>query len=157
MNFISKLSVFIATCGYIGKLPIGPGTFGSVPGLLLYWIMAQMHTLHAVCLTLIVILVAVWTAGAAEKAMGAKDPGSIVIDEIAGMAVAFTGLGFSWPLAVSGFLLFRIFDIIKPFPIDWLEKRFDGGIGVVIDDVAAGLVCRIILGAALAVLPSVFA
>jgi phosphatidylglycerophosphatase A len=68
------------------------------------------------------------------------------------MAVVFTGLPLSWPLAVSGFVLFRIFDIAKPFPIGWLEQRFEGGLGIVIDDVAAGLICRLILGIALAVL-----
>ena len=153
MNFISKLSVAVATGGYIGKIPFAPGTFGSLPGLLLYWVMAQMHTGYAVVLTLAVIAAAVWSAGRAEAVMGQKDPGAIVIDEIAGMAVVFVGLPLSWPLAVSGFVLFRIFDIIKPFPVGWLERRFDGGLGVVIDDVAAGLICRVILAAALAVLP----
>ena len=153
MNFISKLSVAVATGGYIGKIPFAPGTFGSLPGLLLYWVMAQMHTGYAVLLALAVIAAAVWSAGRAEAVMGQKDPGAIVIDEIAGMAVVFVGLPLSWPLAVSGFVLFRIFDIIKPFPVGWLERRFDGGLGVVIDDVAAGLICRVILAAALAVLP----
>lgn len=156
MNFISKLSVAVATGGYIGKISFAPGTFGSLPGLLLYWVMAQMHTGYAVVLTLAVIAAAVWSAGRAEAVMGQKDPGAIVIDEIAGMAVVFVGLPLSWPLAVSGFVLFRIFDIIKPFPVGWLERRFDGGLGVVIDDVAAGLICRVILAAALAVLPAGF-
>jgi len=156
MNFISKLSVAVATGGYIGKIAFAPGTFGSLPGLLLYWVMAQMHTGYAVVLTLAVIAAAVWSAGRAEAVMGQKDPGAIVIDEIAGMAVVFVGLPLSWPLAVSGFVLFRIFDIIKPFPVGWLERRFDGGLGVVIDDVAAGLICRVILAAALAVLPAGF-
>lgn len=154
MNFISRLSVLIATCGYIGKISVAPGTFGSVPGILLYWVMAKMSGFCSFVVAALVIALAVWSAGTAEKAMGAKDPGSIVIDEIAGMAVVFAGLCFSWPLAVSGFLLFRIFDIIKPFPIGWLEKTFDGGLGIVIDDVAAGLVCRIILEVALAVVPA---
>jgi phosphatidylglycerophosphatase A len=118
--------------------------------------MAQMHTGYAVLLALAVIAAAVWSAGRAELVMGQKDPGAIVIDEIAGMAVVFVGLPLSWPLAVSGFVLFRIFDIIKPFPVGWLERRFDGGLGVVIDDVAAGLISRVILAAALAVLPAGF-
>ncbi|MBS0012975.1 MAG: phosphatidylglycerophosphatase A [Desulfobacterales bacterium] len=156
MNFISKLSVAVATGGYIGKIPFAPGTFGSIPGLLLYWVMAQMHTRYAVLLALAVIAAAVWSAGRAETVMGQKDPGAIVIDEIAGMAVVFAGLPLSWPLAISGFVLFRIFDIIKPFPVGWLERQFDGGLGIVIDDVAAGLICRVILAAALAVLPAGF-
>ena len=151
MNFVSRLSVALATGGYIGKIPFAPGTFGSVPGLLLYAAMSRMRPGYAVCVAGVVILVAVWAAGRAEKVMGQKDPGAIVIDEIAGMAVVFTGLAWSWPLAVGGFVLFRIFDIAKPFPIGWLEQRFEGGLGVVIDDVAAGLICRLILAAVLAV------
>lgn len=152
MNFMGKLSVAIATGGYIGRMPAAPGTFGSVPGLLLYWLMAQMAVSYALVLLAAVICLAVWSAGQAEAALGQKDPGSIVIDEIAGMGVVFAGLPFSWPLAVAGFILFRGIDIVKPPPIAWLERRFSGGVGVVIDDVAAGLICRIILGIAFAYL-----
>ena len=152
MNFMDKLSVAIATGGYIGRMPVAPGTFGSIPGLLLYFLMAQMPLEYALGLLAVVIGTGVWSAGRAEAVLGQTDPGAIVIDEIAGMGVAFAGLPFSWPLAAAGFILFRGIDIIKPPPIAWLETRFTGGLGVVIDDVAAGLICRIILGIAFVIL-----
>jgi phosphatidylglycerophosphatase A len=84
-------------------------------------------------------------AGEAEKTLGDKDPGCIVIDEIAGMAVTFFALDFSWAVAIAGFALFRFFDVLKPFPIRYLEKRYGGGFGVVIDDVAAGVISNLVL------------
>ncbi len=84
--------------------------------------------------------------------MEQKDPAAVVIDETAGMGVVFAGLPFSLPLAAAGFIMFRCFDIIKPFPIKWLEERLSGGLGVVADDLAAGLICRILLGIAAIIL-----
>ena len=91
------------------------------------------------------IFFAVWISGQAEKLLGAKDPGCIVIDEIAGMAVTFLGVSFSVPAAIIGFILFRFFDILKPFPVGYMEKRFSGGLGVVMDDVAAGAMSNVAL------------
>ncbi|MFP4573430.1 MAG: phosphatidylglycerophosphatase A [Desulfobacterales bacterium] len=145
MNLTDKLAIASATGGYIGKIPFAPGTFGSLVGLLLYYAMSRMPGLYAAVFLAAVIAVAVWSSGRAEAIMGQQDPGSVVIDEIAGMGVVFAGLPFSWPLAVLGFILFRCIDIIKPFPVRWLESRLSGGIGVVADDLAAGLICRILL------------
>ncbi len=75
----------------------------------------------------------------------AKDPGCIVIDEIAGIGVTFLAIPFNIYWAILGFIVFRFFDILKPFPVNYLEKRFTGGLGVVIDDVAAGIMSNIVL------------
>jgi phosphatidylglycerophosphatase A len=91
------------------------------------------------------IVFASWVAGEAEKVLADKDPGCIVIDEIVGMAVTFFAVEFSWTAAMAGFVLFRFFDILKPFPIRYLEKRYSGGFGVVIDDVAAGIMSNLVL------------
>ncbi len=149
MNFKRHLIIGIATCGGIGNAPFAPGTFGSLPGVLLYFLLSVLAPAYAVVCLLSIIGIAVWSAGHAEQFLIRKDPKNVVIDEIAGMGVTFIGLPFSWPVAIAGFLLFRIFDIIKPYPINFLEKRFAGGIGVVIDDVAAGVICRILLGVGL--------
>lgn len=154
MNFMDKLAIAVATGGYLGRIPFAPGTFGSLPGLLLYYAMSKMPGPFAVLLLVAVVSVAVWSSDRAELIMDQKDPGSVVIDEIAGMGVVFAGLPFSLPLAAAGFILFRCIDIIKPFPIRWLEGRLSGGIGVVADDLAAGVICRIILGIAGIVLTS---
>ncbi|MFO7838442.1 MAG: phosphatidylglycerophosphatase A [Desulfosalsimonadaceae bacterium] len=145
---MGKLAIAVATGGYIGRMPFAPGTFGSLPGLLLYYAMSRMPGPCAAVLLAAVIAVAVWSSGRAEAIMGQEDPGAVVIDEIAGMGVVFAGLPFSWPLAAAGFILFRCIDIIKPFPVRWLEGRLSGGIGVVADDLAAGLICRLLLAIA---------
>ncbi len=90
-------------------------------------------------------LFAIRVAGEAEKLLNTKDPGCIVIDEIAGMMVTFLGLPFDMVTALAGFLLFRVFDILKPFPIRLLERRLPGGLGVVMDDVAAGVCANVVL------------
>lgn len=148
MNFMSKFAVAVATCGYIGRIPLAPGTFGSLPGLLLYYAMARLQPAMAAVLLVAMIGLAVWSADRAEKIMEQKDPAPVVIDEVAGMGIVFAGMQFSLPLAAAGFILFRGVDIIKPFPIRWLESRLPGGFGVVADDLAAGMICRIILGIA---------
>ena len=126
-------------------IPFAPGTFGSLPGIPIYYVMAHLPLAKAFFFLVLLICFAVWIAGKGERALDAKDPGCIVIDEIAGMAVTFFAIPFHLYLAITGFLVFRIFDILKPFPIRYLEKRFTGGLGVVIDDVAAGIICNIVL------------
>ncbi|NOY70307.1 MAG: phosphatidylglycerophosphatase A [Deltaproteobacteria bacterium] len=136
----------IATAGYMGRIPFAPGTFGSLAGILFFYFTSGLAPAWQMVTLLCLIVLAVVSAHKAEEIMGETDPGAIVIDEVAGMAVTCMGLPFSLPVAVCAFILFRLFDILKPFPINWLEQRFSGGLGVVIDDVFAGLICRIILG-----------
>lgn len=139
MNFRGKAFVFFATGFGIGFLPLTPGTFGSLPGLLLCYWLTMLQPAAAAFFIVALIAVSMWVAGRAEKALGQKDPHKIVIDEIAGMTVALAGLPFDALSAVSGFVAFRFFDVLKPFPVNWLEKRFPGGAGVVMDDVGAGI------------------
>lgn len=84
-------------------------------------------------------------ADRAEKALNKKDPGCIVVDEIAGMVVSLVGLQFTLTTAVFGFICFRILDILKPFPIRILDKQIPGGVGVVADDVVAGIFTNLLL------------
>ena len=93
----------------------------------------------------VLILASVWIAQEAENVFGHKDPGAVVIDEVCGMAVAMWGLPLTPLLLVEGFALFRLFDIIKPFPIRWVERKVKGGLGVVLDDVVAGMFANILL------------
>ena len=95
--------------------------------------------------TLLFIFFAVYIADAAEKILKQNDPNCIVIDEIAGMMVTLIGLPFNLTTIVLGFILFRILDILKPFPIRHLDKRIPGGLGVVADDVAAGVIAHLLL------------
>ena len=145
MNFTSKTAVFLATGFYIGKIPFAPGTFGSLIGLPLCFVLAGIQLSAAIVAALILILLAIWISGAAAKTLKRKDPGCIVIDEIAGMVVTFIGLPFTLTTAVCGFILFRILDILKPFPIRSLDQRLSGGLGIVADDVAAGIYANAIV------------
>jgi len=145
MKNTSKLFVGLATGGYIGFIPFAPGTFGSVLGIPFYYFMSSLPLLPAFSFLLVFILFSVWIAGKGEAALNTKDPGCIVIDEIAGIGVTFFTIPFNLYWAVLGFIIFRFFDILKPFPVNYLEKRFTGGLGVVIDDVAAGIMSNIVL------------
>ena len=137
--------MFLATGFYIGNLPIAPGTFGTILGLPLCFVLAGLKFPLAVVCTMLFIVFAVWIANDAEKLLKKKDPGCIVIDEIAGMAVTLVGLPFNLTTALIGFIIFRILDISKPFPIRALDKRVAGGVGIVIDDVAAGIFANLLL------------
>ena len=137
--------VLLATGFYIGKIPLAPGSFGSLIGLLLAFALTGIPLVLAILCTLLFIIFSVCVADAAEKILKQNDPGCIVIDEIAGMMVSLTGLPFN-PITIAlGFIVFRILDILKPFPIRHLDKRIPGGLGVVADDVAAGFITNLLL------------
>ena len=137
--------MFLATGFYIGNIPFAPGTFGSLIGLPLCFALAGMSLAPAVLGTLLFIFFAVYIADAAEKLLKRSDPGCIVIDEMAGMMVTLIGLPFNPITVVIGFIIFRILDILKPFPIRNLDRRIPGGLGVVADDVAAGIIANLVL------------
>ena len=145
MNFREKAVLFLATGFYVGNIPPAPGTLGSLIGLPLCFLLAGIQLPAAIILAVLFIGIAVWIANAAEKTLKKKDPGCIVIDEVAGMVVTLIGLPFNLTTAVIGFIIFRILDILKPFPIRTLDKRLAGGIGIVADDVVAGIFANIIL------------
>jgi phosphatidylglycerophosphatase A len=145
MNFREKAVLFLATGFYVGNIPPAPGTLGSLIGLPLCFLLAGVQLPPAIILAVLFIGFAVWIAHAAEKTLKKKDPGCIVIDEVSGMVVTLIGLPFNLTTAVIGFIIFRILDILKPFPIRTLDKRLAGGIGIVADDVVAGIFANIFL------------
>ena len=145
MNLTNKAAVFLATGFYIGKIPLAPGTFGSLIGLPLCFLLAKIQLSAAIIAVLLIIALAIWISNVAERTLERKDPGCIVIDEIAGMVVTLIGLPFNLTTATIGFILFRILDILKPFPIRILDKRLPGGLGIVADDVVAGIFANILI------------
>ncbi len=144
--------MFVATGGYVGKIPFAPGTFGSLVGFPIVYVLSKLSLPMALLVTVLLILGAVWAAHLVEQQLGAKDPGCIVIDEIAGMCVALLGMPLTWTTGLAGFFLFRIFDIVKPPPARQLERKLSGGWGVVMDDVAAGLMTNIVLRVGMVIL-----
>jgi phosphatidylglycerophosphatase A len=145
MKFRERAVLFLATGFFIGTVPFAPGTFGSLIGLAICFLISRLDVLIGVICTILFILFAIWMAAAAEKVLKKKDAGEIVIDEVAGLIVTFIGIPFTLKTVIVGFIIFRAFDIIKPFPIRLLEKKVAGGSGVVLDDVLAGLYGNLIL------------
>ena len=145
MDLKQKSVLFLATGCFIGNISFAPGTFGSILGLPLCFFLSKINLLIAVFLTVIFIFFAIWIAHKAEKILNTEDPGCIVIDEIVGILVTFTGLPFNIISVIFGFLIFRALDIWKPYPISWMERHLSGGAGIVMDDVAAGIFSNLLL------------
>ena len=146
-----SLSIWIATGLGSGYFPVAPGTAGSALGLALVIAFRQTSLgplgLAASLATFAVLLffVGVWSAGKAEKVFGRVDPGQVVIDEVAGQIITFIATPrVTWIGLIAGFILFRAFDIVKPFPARQAE-RFPGGWGIMLDDVVAGLYSLMVL------------
>ena len=136
---MDKLILIVATGLGLGYLPIAPGTWGSLLALPLHLVLIQLSpTNYAIALAAIFV-VGILSAGMVEKIVDRRDPGLVVIDEVIGMLITLIGAPVT-PLAMlTGFILFRIFDIAKPFPIRLIDQRLHGGIGIVMDDVLAGV------------------
>lgn len=145
MNFKGEIVLFFATGAYVGKVPFAPGTFGSLLGLIVCFILSLTSVSAAAMIAVALILVAVWASEHAERLMGKKDPGSVVIDEVAGMVVTMIGIPFGPVTAISGFVLFRLLDIVKPPPVRFFQDDLPGGAGIVMDDVAAGIIANVLL------------
>jgi len=150
---VTRLAVFIATFAYSGYFPVAPGTIGSAAGLLVY-LLSRWTGSVAVEVTLIVALfaVGVWAGTIAERYFGGIDPGPIVIDEVVGMLITLALVPVGLSGALAGFFLFRVFDVIKPYPAARLE-RLHGGLGVMADDAMAAVYANLALRAAMWLLP----
>jgi phosphatidylglycerophosphatase A len=164
-----RVSLAIATAFGLGYLPKAPGTFGSLGGVALtaiYWSIllpdkpfghfaADIHfdvspTWTAVAVTLLVAIVGVAAASSVAKYRGTKDPQDVVIDEVSGQLIAYFGIGAgtpNWKYLLLGFILFRVFDIWKPFPARQAES-LPGGLGIMADDWIAGIYAALGLWAA---------
>ena len=146
----------LAAWGPCGFSPVAPGTVGTLGALPLAWAVARLEPLAASTFLLAFFALAVHAATRAGRHWRVVDAPGIVIDEVLGYLVAVAFLPFTWPVALAGFLLFRLFDILKPWPISWID-RWKTGLGVVLDDVAAGLLAWAGLRLLLHLAPGVFA
>lgn len=137
--------VLLATGCYAGYLPIAPGTFGTLVAVPLCYLLSLLGPFEGIFFIGVFGGFAIWIAGEAEKIFEKRDPGFIVIDEIAGLLVALFAIPWSAKNVLIGFLLFRLMDIAKPFPIRRVESKLPGGWGVVSDDLLAGVYANVIL------------
>jgi phosphatidylglycerophosphatase A len=149
---VTRLAVFIATVGYSGYFPVAPGTVGSLAGLVVYLLVWWSQSIIVETGLIVVLFAAgVWAGTIAERYFGGIDPGPIVVDEVVGMLITLAFLPVGVSGAIAGFFVFRVFDVIKPFPAGRLE-RLHGGLGVMADDamaaIYANLTLRLVLWAA---------
>ncbi len=136
---MDRLFMALATGFGLGYLPKAPGTWGTLLALPIHYLIVQLPLQGYVTAIAIIIVIAIVAAGSAEKIMDKPDPGSVVIDEVAGMLIAMIAIP-AHPLAwLLAFILFRLFDIFKPFPVNFFDQHFHGGLGIVLDDLMAGL------------------
>lgn len=141
----TRLWVFLGTGFGSGYVPGAPGTAGSLVGVLLVWPLLGLSLPVYLVMTLAITLIGIVAADRTAEYMGRKDPGAVVIDEIAGIMITLIGATATLPELLIGFALFRLFDIWKPPPCRWAERNFAGGLGIMADDLMAGVYACICL------------
>lgn len=142
---LKQILLLIATLWGVGKIPKAPGTWGSLAAIPVVFALMKLGPILYMILTLIFIILAIFAADEYERQSAQHDSKEIVIDEVVGMLVAMTWLPQTVQTYLAGFFLFRFFDILKPFPISYFDRKVPGGFGVVIDDVVAGMITNLIL------------
>lgn len=146
------LVLMLASNAGLGYAPFASGTVGTLAGIPLFYLMASWPWWLGLAGWLGLLGLSFWAASEAGKIYGVVDDGRIVIDELVGYLVTVAFLPWSWEAALLGFVWFRIFDILKPPPAGWFDRRLKNGFGVVLDDVAAGVYALIALRLSLALL-----
>ena len=142
-----RLIILLATGGGLGYAPVASGTFGTLGALPLLPAVAAAGAIPGALLTIALVAGAIRVSDLAEPIFGEKDSGRIVIDEIAGFLVTMLFIPLTLASVGAGFLLFRVFDVLKPWPGSYFDRQVGGGFGVVMDDVVAGVYANLILRA----------
>jgi phosphatidylglycerophosphatase A len=154
---LTRVALFVATAFYAGYAPVVPGTVGSLVGLVLVLLLRLTGVGAAeIIVTILVAVAGVWAAGAAETALGGLDPGPVVIDEVFGMLITLVGVPLAPAPLICGFVLFRILDVLKPWPAS-LAERLPGGLGIMADDGVAAVYANLLLQASMWTAPGWFA
>jgi phosphatidylglycerophosphatase A len=134
-----RLILFFASNAGLGYAPLAPGTIGTLAGIPFFYLLAPLTPLLFAAVWLALLLFSFWVAHQAGQIYGIVDDRRIVIDELLGYLLTVAFLPFTWTSALLGFAFFRLFDILKPFPASWFDRQVKNGIGVVMDDVIAGI------------------
>jgi phosphatidylglycerophosphatase A len=128
-----------------GAVPVAPGTFGTVAAVVIYLLLPQMSVAVYSGFLLLTFIAGVWLCGKTADDIGVHDHGGIVWDEFVGYWLTMLLAPPGWLWIVLGFVLFRLFDVLKPWPIGWLDEKVGGGLGIMIDDVLAGVMALVCL------------
>ena len=142
---MNKTIELLATFFYVGKVPKAPGTFGTLAAIPLWFAMTKLNPIFYMAITFAIVILGIFISEAYERTLKIHDSKTIVIDEVAGFLITMVWLPVTWQSLVLGFLLFRFFDIVKPGPIKLIDQKVKGGAGVMLDDVAAGIIANLLL------------
>lgn len=141
----NKLVLWLASGLGLGYAPLVPGAFGSLLGIGIYYFAGRLEIWVYVAFVLLFFIFSVWVAEKAEKILLTHDPQIITIDEVVGYLIAMLGFPYSWKWLLLGFIFFRFFDIIKPWPASYFDNQGKGGLSTVLDDVVAGIYANVSL------------
>ncbi len=153
---MNRLIIAFASVGFIGYCPLAPGTVGTLAGVFLFYLFSCFDTSIFLLTVTAIFFLACWASQWAEIILGEKDSPKIVIDEVIGYLIAMALLPPTFAMMAGGFVFFRILDIMKPPPARQIDRNMKGGLGVVLDDVTAGIYTNIILRALLYWRPELF-
>lgn len=142
---LSSPTHFLAFGFGSGLAPIAPGTFGTLVAIPLFLLMQPLALPWYLLIVLAITVFGIWLCGTSAKELGLHDPAGIVWDEIAGYLVTMIAAPVGWKWIIIGFLLFRLFDIWKPWPVNIADKKLEGGLGIILDDIIAGIYALIVL------------
>jgi phosphatidylglycerophosphatase A len=152
-----RFGVLIATCGYLGYVPVAPGTFGSALGLVTFVLLRSIgSTTVEIAAIIVLFVIGIWSGTVAEHHFGASDPAPVVLDEVVGMLVTLALLPVNLLGAIAGFVVFRVMDVVKPWPSARFES-LPGGLGVMADDGMAAIYSNLVMRGLIALLPGWFA
>lgn len=136
---------FIA-CGFgVGALPGMPGTFGTMLGVLIYTLLRRLPLAIYILMALLMVLIGIWLCGCVNRDWATTDHPAAVWDEVAAFPWVMIGIPSQWQWILAGFLLFRFFDIVKPWPISLIDRQVHGGLGVMLDDCVAAAASWLVL------------
>ena len=153
---MQRLALALATCGYVGYVPFAPGTAGSAVALVLFWAVRAMGSgVVEVALVVALALAGIWSGTIAERRLGAVDPGPVVIDEVVGMLITLLLVPVNLAGVAAGFLVFRLLDILKPWPAGRFEA-LPGGLGIMADDGMAAVYGNLIMRGLIVMAPGWF-
>ena len=153
---MNRLGLFIATCGYLGYVPVAPGTFGSAAGLAVFYAVRSTGSTGVELATIVVLFaIGVWSGTVAEHHFGGIDPGPVVLDEVVGMLITLALLPVNVTGVIVGFLVFRVLDVVKPWPSARFE-RLPGGLGVMADDGMAAIYGNLVMQGLIRIAPGWF-
>lgn len=144
-ELLKRPACFLAYGFGSGLAPVAPGTFGTIAAIPLYWLIKDLSLINYLLITTVAFVAGIWICQQAVNWLGKDDPGAVVWDEIVGYLITMVAAPSGWQWMLLGFLLFRLFDITKPWPISLADRELHGGLGVMVDDVIAGVFAAIAL------------